>query len=239
MTSKLPDKNAQATDAVTPNEGGQLPVIATENSPENIAHPPEMARDRLSMKPNVSLSTDVKTLVDCDDEPLISEEGDGDGDDDFLDSISVAFQALNSLEIQAQQGTQQVNGETYYPGRVNMLSITLLIMLFATVSFAGAIIHFSVAKPHFLIPFAIVQILQLALIGLYHSSYRTQRHVQKFIHLILYMMLSGLVIFVLFDTLSEFKKMPAILIADIATYAAGAVLLLVHWVYLGRGYHKR
>ncbi|MBO5752117.1 MAG: hypothetical protein J6S69_00305 [Proteobacteria bacterium] len=149
-----------------------------------------------------------------------------------------AKKRMLSMEIARQKGVEIHGNRITVPGRVSLTPITLLAILLSVIGFASSFIHFSILAANYLLAVFITEFIIFAQIVIYHSSYRARRTAMGIIHVLGCLAVVALVDWAFLDIIFH-PKTPeephAILgIATIA-YACVPLLLMVHFVYLGRG----
>ena len=143
-----------------------------------------------------------------------------------------------SIDISNQHGVTRHGNYIVLPGRVSLILITLLLILFSVIGMSFGFIHFSVMAPNYLLSFAILQIILFIQITLYHSAYRAQRLTVSIIVTLVTILVMGIVDFFFFDLMlhpkRENAKYALLLIATVG-FTSIPVLMFTHLIFLGRG----
>lgn len=146
--------------------------------------------------------------------------------------------AMQSLEIAPQQGVEHQGDRLRIPGRVALMPITLLQTLTACIGFALATLYFAREASQYLMPLAVVQIVLFSQIALYHTSFRALRKGLALFHALFTALFIVFVCWALTDYTLHIARAGSawlVVLANIA-FALLPLLMLVHWVYLGRSY---
>ncbi|MFA5624003.1 MAG: hypothetical protein WC966_02950 [Bradymonadales bacterium] len=149
-----------------------------------------------------------------------------------------AQKILASLEIVPQEGVEYESGKMRIPGRVALMPVTLLQTLTATLGFSLAVVFFSRQASQFLMPLAVVQIVLFSQIALYHTSFRALRMGLALFHVIFTIAFTAFVDWALLDRVLNFEvhASPYLLYAAVVLFSAQPLIMLLHWLYLGRSY---
>ena len=144
---------------------------------------------------------------------------------------------LLSVEMEHQKGVEVRDDKAYLPGRVPLMPVTLLEILFLVIGGSAALIHFSIREPHYLLALFVFSGILFVQIVIYHSSYRAQRHVMAAIHAIGTIGITAFVAWAFADILMH-PHVPgphAFLAISLVSFVLVPLLMFLHLVFLGRG----
>ena len=150
--------------------------------------------------------------------------------------VQTVVDAVNSIEFAP---TTEIRPKPLLlPGRFPIMPATLTMLLFTTLGFATAVIHFTKTDLNFLMPQAVVQIILFIQIALYHLSYRAGRETLTFLHLLFTILYVAFLDWILLDQITVTPPGITTLYIKTAIFCYSVVPLvnLVHYVFLGRGY---
>ncbi|MBQ9396823.1 MAG: hypothetical protein IJU23_15080 [Proteobacteria bacterium] len=153
-------------------------------------------------------------------------------------NINDARRALLSVEISRQKGVEISGNKAIVPGRVSLTLITLLEILFCVLGFAAGMMHFLIMSPNYALAIIVMSIMLFLQIVIYHSSYRAMRNFMAGLHVFGTIGIMVLCSWAFIDHIMYPPKenMPFfILCVSLFNYLLIPILMLLHFVWLGRG----
>ncbi|MCL2326545.1 MAG: hypothetical protein FWC40_08650, partial [Proteobacteria bacterium] len=109
-------------------------------------------------------------------------------------------ETLEPAETTSTPDDESINGNLMrVPGRMPIMPLTLLQMLFSVIALTAGTVHFSLVSTNYLFPLAVLQIVLFAQIFLYHSSFRAQRQSLAIIHILMTLGMVAVVDWALLD----------------------------------------
>lgn len=166
------------------------------------------------------------------------EDDDQEGDEREQRRL-VAEKTLLSVEITRQKGVEIVGDQICVPGRIPLMPVTLLEILFVVIGFSAGLIHFSVMSPNYLLSLFVISFILLAQIAIYHSAYRSLRIGMTVIQTIGTLIIMTFVGWAYYDLIAyPVKPNSHHLLLGLAfvSFEAVPLLMLLHLIVLGRGH---
>lgn len=165
---------------------------------------------------------------------------DEDGDD-VLEQVSDAEKSLMTLEMTRQNGVEIVGSHIEIPGRVPLMTMTLLEIFFLVCGLCAGFVHFLVMSPNYLLAIVVFSCIMFVQIIIYHSSYRAKRNVMMWIHVL---GTSGIMAFVGWAMVDLMRHPPIegqrnfLLLIALISYSLIPISMILHFVFLGRGHRE-
>ena len=244
-------QNAKAENAVKPvvqnakAENAVKPVVQNAKADEHVRIVVHDVKEESPAAPNKEdLPEDLKDidLSDPNALELLLDDGEEEGEEDLDERARLRLDAektLLSVELSYQKGIEVVGDRICVPGRVPLMPVSLLEILFIVIGFSAGLIHFSVVSPNYLLSLFVVVFILLVQVIIYHSAYRAMRIVMTVIQTLGTLGIMTFVGWAYYDLLvypADPEAHRFLLGVAFVSFLCIPLLMLLHLVFLGRSH---